>query len=44
MSRLAAIFDQARRENRAAFIGYLTAGDLGRGDRGDGARFRAGRN
>ncbi len=27
MSRLAAIFEKARRENRAAFIGYLTAGD-----------------
>ena len=27
MSRIAAIFEKARRENRAAFIGYLTAGD-----------------
>ncbi len=29
MSRLAQAFDRARRENRAAFIAYLTAGDPG---------------
>src|SRR5439155_12156246 len=27
MSRIAALFVKARQENRAAFIGYLTAGD-----------------